>query len=69
MTEVFDTVVLRNGDRQDTLRADAFLSIPLAQRIRHILEHRVTFYRNGERIDNLVALDRKRQQALHPRPA
>ena len=53
----FDAVIVRGeGGRPKELGVEAFLAMPLAQRIQMILQRRVEFLMHGDPVDPSVAL-------------
>jgi len=53
----FDRVVVKESNSSRTFSVDRFLSLPLSQRIKVILERRVTFYLNEIEVDRNTALN------------
>ena len=56
---VFDRVVVRGVDSRpdEELDARAFAQMPLTQRVRLLLEHRVVFFLGAAPVESRVALD------------
>jgi hypothetical protein len=52
----FDAVVLNQGGKQSQLSAEAFLRLPLPERVRLILGRHVEFLKREEVVDRGVAL-------------
>jgi hypothetical protein len=52
----FDVVCIREGDGARRLSCEAFLALPLHERIRHILAREVEFERHGRPVDTKLAL-------------
>lgn len=55
-SDVFDRVVLAEGVSRRTLSPSEFFELPLADRLRFVLERRVTFFRGQQAIDPRQAL-------------
>jgi hypothetical protein len=53
----FDRVVVKENNGSRTFSVDRFLALPLSQRIKVILERRVTFFLNEAEVDRNTALN------------
>lgn len=53
----FDRVVIKESGGSRSFSVDSFLALPLSQRIKVILERRVTFYQHDSEVDRNVALN------------
>ncbi len=53
---VFDTVFLREPSSWREITIDEFFELPLSERVRHVLERNVAFWRDGVEIDKKEAL-------------
>ena len=52
----FDQVIVRAGDRVMGYTIEAFLQLPLPERIRFVLEQSLEFRRGGQAVDRALAL-------------
>lgn len=57
----FDRVVIDDGGGTRDLTPEQFFSLPLAQRIQFVVEHRASFLSGEQRVDPKEALARIRQ--------
>jgi hypothetical protein len=62
-TLVFDRVVIADNGRSSTLTAEAFIALPLPERIRHILGRSAQFFNGAVLVERHHAL-RSLQQLL-----
>lgn len=53
---VFDTVVIEDGSAKRRFARDAFLALPLRDRVRWILKDRARFFLGDRPVDTQVAL-------------
>lgn len=60
----FDRVELAGTDGRRNLSVDQFCHLPLAERLRAVLENRVSFFRGGELVDSREALKALRERAV-----
>jgi hypothetical protein len=52
----FDTVIVTQGAEQSRLSAEAFVRLPLSERIRLILGRQVEFLKRGQSVESGLAL-------------
>jgi hypothetical protein len=52
----FDTVIVTQGAEQSKLPAEAFVRLPLSERIRLILGRQVEFFKRGQSVERSLAL-------------
>jgi serine/threonine-protein kinase len=58
----FDEVVLSENGRQQRVTAQAFFSLPLSVRIRHVIARTAVFLKQGREVDRQEALARMRER-------